>query len=328
MSPAQQQLDLFSDLSAFEGTDVEYKGAKGGLPGDLWETYSAFANTEGGTIYLGITQRGHQLDVHGVENAEKLIADFWNTVNNRSKINRNLLGNHHVEQLAIEGTLRKVIAIRVPRASRQQRPVFVGNDPRTGTFRRNHEGDFRCTDSEVRRMFADQSEEPADSRIMEGFSLDNLHIDSLRQYRNRFQSRASSHPWLAKDDQALLEQLGGWRRDRVRNQEGLTLAGLLMFGKTSAVQAVEAVPGFHLDYRERLSDDPRVRWSDRLTIDGTWEANVFQFYQQVMAKFAADPGLKRPFAQDAEGVRPMGTPVHEALQEALVNALIHADYSV
>ena len=327
MSANQQQLVLFSDLSSFEGTDVEYKGAKGGLPGDLWSTYSAFANTEGGTIYLGITQRAHEIDVHGVENPEKLISDFWNTVNNRSKINCNLLGNQDVAQLAIAGSTRKVIAIHVPRASRQQRPVFVGSDPRTGTYRRNYEGDYRCSDSEIRRMFADQSEEPADSRIMEGFSLDDLHIESLRQYRNRFQSRASSHPWLAKDDQGLLEQLGGWRRDRASNQEGLTLAGLLMFGRTSAIQAVEAVPGFHLDYRERFSDDPRVRWSDRLTIDGTWEANLFQFYQQVMTKFAGDPGLKRPFAQDAEGVRSLVTPVHDALQEALVNALIHADYN-
>lgn len=326
MSPTQQQLDLFSELPAFEGTDVEYKGAKGGLPGDLWETYSAFANTEGGTIYLGITQRGGNLEIHGVEKADKLVGDFWNTVNNRSKVNVNLLGNRDVEVLPIEASERKVIAIHVPRATRQQRPVYVGADPRSGTFRRNHEGDYRCSDSEVRRMLSDQSEEPADSRLMEGFGWDDLHLDSLRQYRNRFQSRAPDHPWLAKSDEALLEQLGGWRRGRARTEEGLTLAGLLMFGKTSAIQAVEAVPGFHLDYRERLSEDPSVRWSDRLTIDGTWEANLFQFYQQVMARFAADPGLKRPFERDAEGVRRLGTPVHEALQEALVNALIHADY--
>ncbi len=326
MSHAQQQLDLFSALPAFEGTDVEYKGAKGGLPADLWETYSAFANTDGGTIYLGITQRDDALDVHGVEKPEKLIGDFWNTVNNRSKVNCNLLFNRDVELMAIEGTARKVIAIHVPRATRLQRPVYVGSDPRVGTFRRSHEGDYRCSDSEVRRMLSDQSEEPADSRIMEGFGWDDLHLDSLRQYRNRFQSRAPDHPWLAESDEVLLERLGGWRRDRVRNTGGLTLAGLLMFGKTSAIQVVEAVPGFQVDYRERLSDDPQVRWSDRVTVDGTWEANLFQFYQQVMAKVSSDPGLKRPFAQDADLTRRMATPVHEALQEALVNALIHADH--
>lgn len=327
MSPAQQQLDLFSDLSSFEGTDVEYKSAKGGLPSDLWQSYSAFANTDGGTIYLGVAQKNGALDVHGLDDVEKLLVNFWNTVNNKSKVNCNLLGNADVEVLGIEGSPRKVIAIRVPRASRQLRPVYVGSDPFSGTYRRNFEGDYRCSDAEVRRMFSDRAEEPADSRIMDGFTLDDLHLDSLRQYRNRFLSRAPGHPWLAKDDQGLLEQLGGWRRERNGVREGITLAGLLMFGKVLAIQSAEAVPGFHLDYRERLSDDPKVRWSDRLTIDGTWEANLFQFYQQVMAKFAADPGLKRPFAQDAEGVRPLVTPVHDALQEALVNALIHADYS-
>jgi len=177
-------------------------------------------------------------------------------------------------------------------------------------------------------MFADQSdEEPADSRILTLFSLDDLHAESLRQYRNRFASRAPAHSWLAKDDVGLLEQLGGWRRDRKAGIEGITLAGLLMFGKAQAILAPEAVPGYQVDYRERLSDDPAIRWTDRLTVDGTWEANLFQFYQQVMVKLGNDPGLKRPFQRDAEGVRVMDTRVHEALQEALVNSLIHADYS-
>ncbi|MBP9155784.1 MAG: putative DNA binding domain-containing protein, partial [Xanthomonadales bacterium] len=327
MSPPNHQLDLFSDFSAFEGTDVEYKSARGGLPNDLWETYSAFANTDGGTVYLGIAQRDQGLDIHGLDDVDRLLSNFWNTVNNKSKVSRNLLSNRDVELLALDDTDRKVIAIHVPRAGRQDRPVYIGTNPFAGTFRRNHEGDYRCQDAEVRRMFADHSDEPPDSRIMEGFSLDDLHLDSLRQYRNRFLSRAPGHPWLAKDDVGLLEQLGGWRRERKGAKEGITLAALLMFGKTLSIQAPEAIPGFQLDYRERLSDDPNIRWSDRLTIDGTWEANLFQFYQQVMLRFASDAGLKRPFAQDSEGVRPLVTPVHDALQEALVNALIHGDYS-
>ena len=322
------QPDLFSDLSAYEGTDVEYKGGKGGLPASLWETYSAFANTDGGVIYLGITERpGKSPLVHGLDNAEKLLADFWSTVNNRAKVSHNILANGDVSLRALPDTSRNVIAVQVPRADRSQRPVYVGSNPLNGTFRRNFEGDFRCTESEVRRMFADQPDGPGDSRIMAGFTLDDLNMESLRQYRQRFLARAPTHTWPTESDLVLLEKLGGWRRERGSEyQEGVTLAGLLMFGKVQAIQAPEAVPGFQLDYRERLADDPAIRWSDRVTIDGTWEANLFQFYQRTMAKFSHDAALKQPFATDADGTRRAGSAVHDALQEALVNALIHGDY--
>ncbi len=320
-----EQLNLFDDLSFYEGVDVEYKAAKGGLPGDLWETYSAFANTQGGTIWLGVSQKTGRLDIHGLSNPEKLVQDFWNTVNNRSKVSANLLTNGDVTIVPVTDHA-PVVRIHVPRADRKQRPVFLGSDPFRGTFRRNYEGDYRCSEAEVRRMFADQSEEPADSRILEGFGFDDLHPDSIRQFRNRFGSR-TPHPWLAEDDRGLLEKLGGWRRDRATKQEGVTLAGLLMFGREQAIRDPAVVPGFHLDYREHYSDDPAIRWTDRLTLDGTWEGNLFQFYQQVLLKLSTGPSIRKPFQTDAEGYRMMETPVIQALQEALVNALIHTDYA-
>ena len=326
----QHPLTLFEEFSYFEGADVEYKSAKGGLPSTLWETYSGFANTGGGTIYLGITQTdSDHLDIHGLPptDAEKLRTDFWNTLNNRGKVSANLLGNHNVTLMPLPDSEKVVVRIHVPPASRTNKPVYIGQNPLFGTYRRYHEGDYRCSEDEVRRMFADQSNEPADSRILQHFGWNDLDKDSIRQFRNRFASRDPYHAWQEEDDLGLLKKLGGWRHDRASGQEGLTLAGLLMFGKHEAITDPAALPGFHVDYRERVLDDPTMRWSDRVYPDGKWEANLFQFYQRIMLKLSTNPNLKNPFRLDKEGYRQAGTEVHEALQEALVNAIIHADYA-
>jgi ATP-dependent DNA helicase RecG len=213
--------------------------------------------------------------------------------------------------------------------------VFIGQNPLDGTYRRYNEGDYRCSPNEVGRMLADQSEQPADSVIVEHFDLDDLDIKSLQQYRNRFASRSPAHPWLNKDDRGLLEKLGGWHQDRGTGQAGLTVAGLLMFGKEDAIRDPNAIPQYSVDYREHLSDDPDVRWTDRVWSDGTWAANLFQFFLRVYPRLVAD--LKIPFqyhptntttttpAPDAVQRRDE-TIVHEAIREAFVNAMIHADF--
>ena len=315
--PCIDPLEVVSRLYWAEGDDLELKSARGGLPHSLWETYSAMANSQGGVILLGVEDDGR---VSGIADPPRLKKGFWDTINNRGKVNVNLLGPGDLVELT-EGSAT-LLAIRVPRAARRQRPVFLGQNPLTGTFRRNFEGDYHCTEQEVGRMLADRAEEPADSRILERFTLDDLDPLSLQQYRHRFASHKPSHPWLSEDDRTLLAKLGGWRKDRESGMEGLTVAGLLMFGREEALR--EALHQYQVDYREKLSDDPQVRWTDRLTLDGTWAGNLFQFYLRVIQRLAAD--LKLPFQLGADLFRKGETVVHEAIREALVNALIHADY--
>ncbi|ORJ58327.1 hypothetical protein B5V00_12740 [Geothermobacter hydrogeniphilus] len=310
-------VDILARLDWTENDDLEFKSARGGLPRSLWETYCAMANTHGGAILLGVEDDGR---VSGVDHPEKLKKNFWDTINNRGKVSQNLLCDTDLAEVPHPDGL--ILAIRVPQATRYQRPVFLGQNPLTGTYRRNFEGDYHCTEQEVGRMLSDRAEQPADSRILEGFTLDDLDRTSLQQYRQRFASHKPTHPWLSEDDVGLLAKLGGWRRDRLSGIEGVTVAGLLMFGRDEAIR--EAVPQYHVDYREKLSTDPEIRWTDRLTVDGTWPANLFQFYLRVIQRLAQD--LKLPFQLDSDLFRRGETIVHEAIREALVNALIHADY--
>lgn len=46
-------------LNEKENERVEFKRASSELPENLWETYSAFCNTDGGTIILGIREEKH-----------------------------------------------------------------------------------------------------------------------------------------------------------------------------------------------------------------------------------------------------------------------------
>lgn len=314
--------DILKAASVGETSDWEFKKAKGGFPGTFWDTYSAFGNSEGGTIVLGVSEVNGAATVEGLDllQARQHEKTIWDAANNRQKVNVNLLAEASQVRILPFGTAHLVV-VYVPAASRTQRPVHLGSTAFGNTYRRRAEGDYRVDDLSVRRMLADADPIPADHRILPHFGLDDLDRPSLTQYRQRFRAAKGDHAWLALDDKELLIKLGGWRTDRTNGKKGLTLAGLLMFGKDQAIRDPEATSQYYVDFREKL--DPANRWTDRVHPDGTFEANLFQFYQRVWPKLAE--GLKQPFQLEGD-MRKDESPAHESLREAFVNALIHADY--
>ncbi|MDO4569614.1 MAG: putative DNA binding domain-containing protein [Planctomycetia bacterium] len=324
-------LQINQQLELGENRDWEFKPAKGGFPHSLWETYSAMANTDGGTIVLGIKEHCGQFEIQGVKNVDQIKKEFWDKVQNRSIVSVNLLSETDDTSVAtING--KPLFVIRVPRAKRKDRPVFIGQNPMAGTFRRFHEGDYKCAPNEVARMLSDQPSSPRfDSQLLDTFTEEDIDTLSLQQYRNRFSARNPTHAWLSENTVSFLQQSGGWTCNRKTDQQGPTIAGILMFGTEDAIQELSKTIPFQLDFRERASDNISDRWHDRLlSLDGTWTLNLFQFFQKVYPKLIA--GLKLPFAYMPptdlfpDPVRSGISPVHEPLQEALVNALIHADY--
>ena len=310
-----------------ESVDVEFKTAKGGFPGSFWETYSAFANTQGGVIVLGVKEKNGRFTLDGItqEQVRKYKKMFWDNVNNKAHCSANILQEKDVQTGEYDGSY--FLVFNVPRAPRLKIPVYLHNNP-DNTFKRNYEGDYRCDQDEIHRMFADAdiTDHPRDYTILPDFTIErDVDKATLEQYRRLVSNRNPNHPWLLLDDKHFLMKLNGYRIDRRQQLEGLTLAGLLMFGKMDSITDAYGCPQYFPDYREYFSTNPDDRWTDRICPDGTWEANLFQFYHRVYPKLAAV--LPKPFALK-EGVREDETPTHTALREAFINALVHCDYSV
>lgn len=217
-----------------EKVDIECKEAKNSVPNSVYETYSSFANTKGGMIVLGVREDKNQKDpkerfvIQGIENPEKLKEDFWNTINSQ-KVSANILVDEQV--YVVEEDDITLLVIEVPRADYTMRPVYKGENPFKGTYKRNHEGDYHAREYEVRAMIRDQSSEGNDSTILEGFTMEDIDVETLQKYRIMFNSWNPQHVWRELPNQEFLEMLGGYRRNRRDKIAGLTIAGLLMFGK-------------------------------------------------------------------------------------------------
>ena len=311
------------DISKFdeyrENNRLEVKKAKGGLPNSLWETYSSMANCYGGVILLGVAEQGGGSFVTtGLKDVEKLQKDFWNTVNNSQKVSVNLLTDEDVTSYEVDGDI--VLAIHVPRAKRENKPVYINDDLFGGTFRRNGEGDYHCTKSEVRAMLRDQTEDTSDMKVLEDFEISDLNMDTVHAYRNRHTAYRPEHVWDGLTDEEYLERIGAVKRAKADQKIHPTAAGLLMFGEEFRI--LYEYPEYFLDYREIL--DPTIRWTDRLqSSSGDWTGNLFDFFFRVYPKLVKD--LKIPFK--LEGItRIDDTPVHKALREALANCLVNTDF--
>ncbi|NCC99126.1 MAG: AAA family ATPase [Bacteroidia bacterium] len=316
--------DIKALLQVGERITFECKKAEDSIPKSVWETYSSFANTIGGTILLGITENLKEINfdkrfyITGVKNPKKMKKDFFDTLNS-NKVNRNILTDEDVDEVVYEG--HTLLYIKVPQADYRQRPIYINDNMMNGSFKRNYEGDYHCTEDDVKAMIRDANDSGNDGVLMENFTMDDIDKNTLNAYRNRFRTANQDHVWNDYNDKEFLINMGGYVIDRNTSREGLTLAGLLMFGKGLPIR--ERFDNIRMDYLDLTNLQPDSRWSDRLTYDGRWENNLYNFFTRVQSKLVND--IKRPFR--LEGMeRVDDTPVHKAVREALTNLIIHSDY--
>ena len=315
--------DLNELKSYREGNRLEAKKAlgrdgQGELPRNVWETLSAFANTAGGVIVLGVSERKDgSFVVHGIPKVGKVLDDFWNAALSEDKLSVRFMKDADTTVETVEG--KGIVVIRVPWVDRYTRPVYIDNSIFGGTFRRTYTGDHQCKREEVLSMLRDSDTSSQDAAVAESARVEFINRETVAAYRRRFDQRNEGHVWGKADDETFLTNIGALRVDE---KGGLrpTRAGLLMFGEDRWI--TYEFPHYFLDYRQEAG--AVERWADRFTSQpGDWTGNVYDFYFRVYNKLKA--ALKVPFRLDGVD-RVDDTPAHEALREAIVNALTNANW--
>lgn len=299
-----------------ESDRLEFKRCTNSLTRDFWPTYSAFANTFGGTVFLGVDDATKE--IVGVEDPDKVTKQLWDVLNDHDKVSVNIVSPKDISVLDFDG--RAVIRVDVPRAERRKRPVYINNNMSSGTYKRNGESDYHCSVSELKQLLRDSSDSSQDSSVLTEVDVAELDPVSISSFRNMMSSNKPYHPWNGKSDEEFLRLIGATAKGEDGEQHP-TVAGLLMFGLDYSIMSV--FPNYHLDYLEFANDGDR--WMYRLTTgSGEFAGNVLTFLGHVSNRLA----VVNERGKTIDGmVRMDDTPLMRAERELIVNALVHADYN-
>ncbi len=293
-------IDLLNLKNYTENNRIEAKKATGGFPQSIWETYSAFANTLGGVILLGVQELpDHSLRPVDLPHAEAYVSHFWQTVNDESKISANILRKRDVAIKTVEG--KRIIVVTVPKANPEEKPIYIGGNALTGTYRRSGEGDYKCAPEQVQSMLWNAKIKTADANPLP-LPISALNPQSVNAFRAQVNALRYQH--TEQSNENFLCKIGAAvaQADATRP----TIAGLLAFGFPEKIK--QYFPSVSLTYTEALPNGKRY------TLLGE---NVYHFYTTVSSRLAQFLQLQGIFDDD----------VFQALTEAFVNCLTNADYA-
>ena len=276
-------LEAFGLRQGCEHIHLECKEAGDKLPRSFWETYSSFANTSGGVVILGVKEKREEgtFEVTGVSNPYEMVKNLHDTLSNRSKVNIDILQNDSIEVVEdISG--KRVILVYVPEASEKLKPVYL-NQNNQNSYIRKGEADVRASEDELNAMIRNSSVTSIDSKVLKGYSIDDLDKSTLSEFRGKVDAIFPDKGYDGMPFEDFLITTGFYGRSGAGKEYGPTAGCIMLFGKYNAIK--EIAPSYFLDYIDYRGTSER--WTDRI-----------------------DASLK------------------PALREALVNTLVHADYSI
>lgn len=144
--------------------------------------------------------------------------------------------------------------------------------------------------------------------------MEDLRADLIERARMMTSVRGANHPWKSMSDEELLRSTGLILKDDFTQTEGITVAGILLFGKDSTIMAV--LPQHKTDAIFRVKNVDR--YDDRDVII----TNLIETYDRLVE--FGHKHLSDPFV--LEGIHSVSAR-DKILREIFSNSLAHRDYS-
>jgi len=294
-----------------ESQTIEVKKAAGGTPERLYDTLSSFSNQDDGGIILFGLSEDENFAVTGVYDAQDLQKRVTEQCEQMEPKVRPLFTVCVIDN-------KTVVSAEIAECDMFERPCFYAGKGRVkGSFVRVGEADKPMTEYEVYSYEVFKRKIQDELRIDPRAEMDQLNQNILALYFARLRE---SKPNLAAVPEAQLLSLQGIVADGKPTVAGELLFGVYpqgLFPQYSIIASV--VPGIEIgemgDMGERFLDDKRI--------DGT----VSQMLEDAVS--FVNRNMKRRLIVDERGKRADKAeyPV-KAVREAILNAIIHRDYSI
>jgi ATP-dependent DNA helicase RecG len=287
-----------------EDISLEYKECSNGIGSSVYETACAFLNTKGGGILLGVNDSGEVIGF-SKEEVASLKQDFVNSVNNNSKLAPSFCLN--VNEVIIND--KTILRIFVPESSQVHRR-------NSRIFIRNNSGDFDITDKyqQVSNLYLRKQSSYSENKIFPYAGISDLRLDLIDKVRQMSINQSKDHPWQNMSNMGILKISNLYQLDPQTGQKGLTLAGILLFGKDVLISA--AVPAFRIDLIKRV--DNADRYDDRVDL----RTNLIEAYEKTIE--FVNKHLPDPFYLDEKYRR---VSLRDAIfREVVANMIVRKEY--
>ncbi|WEV67515.1 putative DNA binding domain-containing protein [Bifidobacterium sp. ESL0769] len=310
--PLQTMIDRLRRQHTDDG-DIEAKACGHGLSASVWESVSAFANTAGGVLLLGVDEESGFKPAVGFS-LNKVRDQFIEGIGDGG-VNGARLTHPPVYELSRE-TLenQQILKILIHENTIDQKPCYVtAKGVGSGSYKRVDDKDIRLSGAEIYELQNALRPSDADMQIVREANVADL---SKRGIQRILDARKSSKALRGANTRQ--EQLA--RLNITDKKGGIRLAGLLVAGEYPQQFFPRLIIDVAVHPGTGKSQDDKVRFIDRERCEGPLPEMIDEAVEAVarnLRKTSVVEGVAR--REELEIPR-------EALREVIANAVVHREY--